>query len=401
MDEPIDTCLCEIAELYASKSDVASVEKCYQEALATNPSCSRAYLGMAKVFTSQENASLAMEYFDKAEISVKTLNEKANVLLCRSESLLALKQPNLALTTVRHLMSAFPILFNDPKMSGNIIGIISECYRANGDWDKAKKYAQKQLKIGLEIKNKEFVLNGFRILTDVYEQNGQLEQVVRLLEKQLDMLKSEGGNRSNDRSTLLRKCGSINSRIGNLKTAVSCYRECLELVSSIEEEIEVQAELARVYGKINDLDQTKSCLEQISRLIQENPGIATKFEWMYEEEMGEHHLDVRKLDEAKKNFERALMLVQENGDHSKEAELCLKLGKLHLQLDEDDETLVYFQQALMIGQQMKNVSIKERIGYDRHPLYDANLDIHHVKIIRRIGESPSQIKELGWGARVL
>jgi tetratricopeptide (TPR) repeat protein len=354
-----------MAELYLLKTDLTNAAKCFQEALSINPISTRAHLGMGKIFTDQENATLALESFDKAEKFEQNIQEKVNVLLCRCKCLLSLKQPNQALATIKNLTCSFPGLLNDSKTVGIIVGMMSECYQTNGDWLQARQYARKQLKIGLEQKDNSLVLNAFRTLANIYEQNGQFGNAVRLIEKQLEIIAQIPAfliHHVNDQKLqVLRKCGSLQAQLGNWETAIGVFEERLKLIrtSNLKTlELEAYSDLVKVYKKMKDNNQRMAYIESMSKLLEENPQLLTKQEWIYQEDLGEYYMDTEKLEDAREAFERALMLVQEIDHQTKEAELCAALGQVHLRLGEDDEALVYFQQCLTLSQQTRNVNIE-------------------------------------------
>uniref|UniRef100_A0A914DXY3 Tetratricopeptide repeat protein 29 n=1 Tax=Acrobeloides nanus TaxID=290746 RepID=A0A914DXY3_9BILA len=208
-----------------------------------------------------------------------------------------------------------------------------ECYQSNGDWLQARQYARKQLKIGLEQKDNGLVLNAFKTLANIYEQNGQFGNAVR-------------------------KCGSLQAQLGNWETAIGVFEERLKLIrnSNLKSlELEADSDMVKVYKKMKDNNQRMAYIESMSKLLEENPQLLTKQEWIYQEDLGEYYMDTEKLEDAREAFERALMLVQEIDHQIKEAELCAALGQVHLRLGEDDEALVYFQQCLTLSQQTRNL----------------------------------------------
>uniref|UniRef100_A0A1I7VS76 Tetratricopeptide repeat protein 29 n=1 Tax=Loa loa TaxID=7209 RepID=A0A1I7VS76_LOALO len=87
---------------------------------------------------------------------------------------------------------------------------------------------------------------------------------------------------------------------------------------------------------------------------------------------GDNYFDCNSYEEAIDAYNRCLMLVQEDDNLQKEAKLCNKLGTTHWLLYHPDEALAYYQQSLIVCQQLSDLeSMLE--------LYNAMANIHFKK----------------------
>ena len=217
----------------------------------------------------------------------------------------------------------------DRVAEANAHGNLGSTYRSIGNYDKAIFHLMKDLKITKEIGNRAGEGRAYHNLGNVYLDKDGSKEAMKYFKKALELLRD-----TDYKSTVADICGNLGSVYlsdGNLEKALEHSMECLRLnESSGQKDFEGLAlgNIGSIHAKRGNyrkaVDYHEKCLAIYRQT--ETKGLETKAYMM----LGQDHMMLRELGEAKRNYLSAIKLCEEIQEHLGNKDECkVSIGDIH------------------------------------------------------------------------
>ena len=369
--------LFELGQAHYGLGELQKAKECHEKQLALAKELgnktqeSQAYLNFGNYYHEVEQYKVAIEYYTKQlaiaiEIKSKALQQHAFGGLGKSYSHLGNSQK-----AIENLERSLEISKEegDKGTEGRAYGTIGNAYRIKGEYGKAIDHLEKSLKVAESLCERVTEANAHGNLGSTYRSIGNYDKAIFHLKKDLE-IRQEMGNRARegmtyhnlgnvyldrDGSTEAMKClekaldllrdtdyistaanicgslGSVYLSDGDLEKALEHSMECLRLNKiSGQRGFEGLAlgNIGSIHAKRGNyrkaVDYHEKCLEIYRQT--ETKGLETKAYMM----LGQDHMMLRELGEAKRNYLSAIKLCEEIQEHLGNKDDCkVSIGDIH------------------------------------------------------------------------
>ncbi|KAM3723003.1 Tetratricopeptide repeat protein [Dirofilaria immitis] len=310
-------------------------------------------LEIVKLSLAKKDIEVALAYCNKlAEIS-NTANEKFLATILKCKCLLFRKETIMALNILKNTIKHFQTDEMTMEITGQYFGILSECHLATGQYCTARKWAKKELKIATSNELPKLEADALKNLSNIYQAIGDYSNAAILLDKYCDMISNQG---IDVRIGSLRKLAELYQKSNQLEKAEMTLLKNLKLAKRVGAYtliIDVHADMYQFYRVMQRKDEAREHWDEAQQIYLENK--IDKRQALIIEMTGDNYFNCGSYEEAIDAYNRCLMLVQEDDNLRKEAELCNKLGTTHWLLYHPDEALAYYQQSLSVYQQISDL----------------------------------------------
>ncbi|MCP9258300.1 hypothetical protein DINM_002801 [Dirofilaria immitis] len=212
---------------------------------------------------------------------------------------------------------------------------------------------QKELKIATSNELPKLEADALKNLSNIYQAIGDYSNAAILLDKYCDMISNQG---IDVRIGSLRKLAELYQKSNQLEKAEMTLLKNLKLAKRVGAYtliIDVHADMYQFYRVMQRKDEAREHWDEAQQIYLENK--IDKRQALIIEMTGDNYFNCGSYEEAIDAYNRCLMLVQEDDNLRKEAELCNKLGTTHWLLYHPDEALAYYQQSLSVYQQISDL----------------------------------------------
>ena len=254
----------------------------------------------------------------------------------------------------------------------------------------------------------EKLTNGFHIeerllyitLLRTYRLIGDHKSAIEFGRNRLDVLRSSG-KINPEEYVFLFSMAELYEQQGNNMEAKGLFEEILaimKLTDNRKRQAACYVKLARVGKSLGDYNMAKECLEKGSVIVREFDDKSHSVEASFNEKLGTLYRSLNETENAKKSFEKALVMRQVAGDRNKEAENCVNLAHVFQSLCDYGKAKEYFEKARTIFEEVcdkKNeASCNEYLANVWFQLEEYNYAMKYfqiaLKIYKEIGDRENE-----------
>uniref|UniRef100_A0A0N5AJT0 TPR_REGION domain-containing protein n=1 Tax=Syphacia muris TaxID=451379 RepID=A0A0N5AJT0_9BILA len=243
--------------------------------------------------------------------------------------------------------------------TGLLFGVLSKCYLMVKQYGNARKCSNNELKLGITLKCKKLQLDALKNLSTAYNCVNDQQNALAIL-VQCDRLVPS--NKIAKKLAIKLSVAKQYELCGQADQACKILKQRLSIAErsgSVSLQIDAHSMLNRFYRRTNSAKHRKYHFVLENKLYKCCTLDEKKL--LVLEDRADFQADCKSYEKAVTIYEQCLMIYQENGNMPQEAEICEKLGNLHLEIYEKAESLRYFQQSLVVYQQLKQVESMMRV----------------------------------------
>lgn len=257
---------------------------------------------------------------------------------------------------------------DDSETRANMLRKIGSAYEKMGDYDKSLEVLAKAKVLAVEGK----AGYGRILLAEGHPcfGKGEFERAMILFKEAINLFE-ETGVEKKDIGNALRAIGNIHSSKGEYESALENYERSLAVMKEIDDKYGIAASLNNI-GSVHyargEQDITLKYLEyslEIMENIGDKQGVARLLG-----NIGNVHNFRGELDKALESYERSLVIMETIGDKQGIAILLSIKGNMHLRRGELDKALEFYKRSLEI---YENIGDKEGIANLLNSIGDVHL----------------------------
>jgi tetratricopeptide (TPR) repeat protein len=334
----------------------------------------------------KDDFQLAEKHYAEAVEMARSLNDRAAEAVLLSYLGLSLKGQDRPDEARDVLESALAIAEadNDLHVIGHVCYLLAEMACDDSDESAAISLLWRALDCALGAKDGDTGEVVLGCLGEIYRNRGWLEQAAECFRQA-----AEQGVSKTNRIAWLGNLGQTLAEMGDLKGALLCFQEALELAEEQGDEKSrsncISSE-AYVYFEEGDLERACACMQEALDLACRTED--KRAQSCLLGNLGNVHLKLRQLDKACEYCQKALELASECRDGRSEAAHMDSLGDCHMARDEVEEALGFYRSAIE-----RAVASFDRTG---ERVYRAN----QGKALAKLGRSSEALDELAAAANL-